>query len=336
MEEHLVELEELFDRLASAGQKMETSLKVAMIYRSLPESYGGLVTAMESRPDADQTLEFVKQKLLDEHLRRAERSGESEEKALLMRNGRNRVAQPKWRERVCYHCRKPGHIRRDCWVLKKEQEEEEKEELSDKRGGRKAKMAVESPICFTVGSDRRSDSWYMDSGCTNHMTNDESFFRKFDNSVPSDVVLADGTVAKSVGIGEGNLMCVDNDGRVRDITIKDMLLVPNLDCNLLSVRRMAQKGLCVNFDASKCSVKNPDGRVVAVAELSEGLYRMNVVKDAKLPKEVREESCQFVRHWRFGNRGPEQRDSLMDGSKVQEEQAMQEESGDVFFDCNDC
>lgn len=54
VEKHLFDLQELFDRLENAGQKMENQLKVAMIYRSLPESYGVLVTAMESRPDADR------------------------------------------------------------------------------------------------------------------------------------------------------------------------------------------------------------------------------------------------------------------------------------------
>lgn len=51
MDRHLMQVDELFDRLTIAGQAMEESLKIAMILRSLPESYGGLVTALESRPD---------------------------------------------------------------------------------------------------------------------------------------------------------------------------------------------------------------------------------------------------------------------------------------------
>lgn len=40
-----------------------------MIYRSLPKSFGSLKTALESCPDGDQTIELVKQKLLDEYQR---------------------------------------------------------------------------------------------------------------------------------------------------------------------------------------------------------------------------------------------------------------------------
>ena len=47
MDRHLMQV----DELTIAGQAMEESLKIAMILRSLPESYGGLVTALESRPD---------------------------------------------------------------------------------------------------------------------------------------------------------------------------------------------------------------------------------------------------------------------------------------------
>ncbi|XP_052890522.1 uncharacterized protein LOC128298777 [Anopheles moucheti] len=75
MEKHLMELESLFDKLTIAGLVLQPELRVAMIHRSLPESYGGLVTALESRPDSELTVEVVKSKLLDESERRKDRSG---------------------------------------------------------------------------------------------------------------------------------------------------------------------------------------------------------------------------------------------------------------------
>lgn len=129
VEKHLFELEELFHRLECAGQKLETPLKVAMIYRSLPEPYGGLVTAMESRPDADQTIEFVKQKLVDEYLRRVERSGDSGEKVMKLQ-GRGQ------KKRVCYEFGKPGHFCRDC---PSQQEKKEDSRSEKKKSARKAK-----------------------------------------------------------------------------------------------------------------------------------------------------------------------------------------------------
>lgn len=66
LECYLVVLEDLFDRLSDAGQSLEESLRIAMILRSLPDSYGILVTAQESRADVDITIKLVKSKLLDE------------------------------------------------------------------------------------------------------------------------------------------------------------------------------------------------------------------------------------------------------------------------------
>lgn len=40
MEKHLVVLDELFERLDNVGQKLDDTLKVAMILRSLPDSFG--------------------------------------------------------------------------------------------------------------------------------------------------------------------------------------------------------------------------------------------------------------------------------------------------------
>lgn len=212
IEKHLYDLEELFDRLATAGQALETPLKIAMIYRSLPESYGGLITALESRPDADQTLQLVKQKLLDEHQRRVERSGDVSEKAMKTRS--------KDKEKICYHCRKPGHFRRDCRLLKSQQKSDAEHKV--KPSGNKAKKAVEKdvPICFAAGGSRRKGCWYVDSGCSSHMTSDKDFFDKLDESVKIKVILADGSVTTSAGVGEGSVKCVDGEGKVVDIFFK--------------------------------------------------------------------------------------------------------------------
>lgn len=300
LEKHLFDLEELFDRLECAGQKLETPLQVAMVYRSLPESYSALVTAMESRPDKDQTMEFVKQKLVDEYLRRVERSGESGEKVMkLQSKGR--------KEKSCYHCGKPGHFRRDCKFLQQDKKKEEDSRSDKKKSARKAKQAVETenPICFMVGSNRCSGAWYVDSGCSSHMSNEKEFFRELNEDVKIDVVLADGSVTSSAGIGEGVVKCIDSDGCVRDITFKEVLYMPNLDSSLLSVRKLTQKGLKVEFGASKCTVLNTDGKVLAEAVLSGNLYELSVAQDARLSKEVRHsESCQHTWHRRFGHREP--------------------------------
>lgn len=72
MGDHLGEITCLIDRLSAMGENLAEYLVVAMILSSLPESYSGLITALESRPEEDLRLEFIKGKLMDEWRRRIE------------------------------------------------------------------------------------------------------------------------------------------------------------------------------------------------------------------------------------------------------------------------
>lgn len=298
MEAHLFELEELFDRLTCAGQAMEDSLKIAMIHRSLPDSYGNLVTALESRPEADITIDFVKRRILDEHQRRVERSGDVAEKVMkLQSKGQKKM--------VCYHCQKPGHIRRNCKLLQQQQSKESDSDAS------KAKKAVEKepPVCFSIGGGRNKGCWYIDSGCSSHMTSDRKFFYKLDESVRIDVVLADGSVTKSRGIGEGTVKCIDGDGNVKEVTFKDVLYIPTLDSGLVSVSKLTQKGFEVRFIASSCNIVNATGTVEASGELNGNMFVLKTADEAKLSAECHEvlqhlSNCQHIWHRRFGHRDP--------------------------------
>lgn len=299
MQEHLFELENLFDRLSCAGLPLDEPMKIAMTFRSLPDSYGSLVTALESRPDADQTIVLVKQKLLDEHQRRVERGGVSE-KVMKSRS------EPK--ERVCYHCRKPGHFKRNCRLWQQCGDDEQK---SSKKSDTKAKQVTESesptrsPICFTVGSKRQKNYWYVDSGCSSHMCNSRKFFRELSEDISVNVVLADGSVTAAAGIGEGVISCVDGNGEVREIVMKEVLYIPSLDSNLLSVRKITQRGLKVQFVKAKCEIVRDDGEVIAVAKASDNLFQLVVPESARISEEMRHnENCPHTWHRRFGHRDP--------------------------------
>lgn len=67
LDKHLMEIEDLFDQLGDAGQDLDEPFKVAMILASMPDSYESLIQALESRPEDELTLDFVKSKLLDQH-----------------------------------------------------------------------------------------------------------------------------------------------------------------------------------------------------------------------------------------------------------------------------
>lgn len=67
IEAHLAELTNWFQKLSDLGDKLVDSWKIAMILSSLPESYDGLVTALEARNEEDLTLSLVLSKLTAEY-----------------------------------------------------------------------------------------------------------------------------------------------------------------------------------------------------------------------------------------------------------------------------
>jgi len=67
MSEHLADMEDLVDQLASLGEPLAEHLTVALMLSSLPDSYDTRIKALETRSEEDLTKEIVKNKILEEY-----------------------------------------------------------------------------------------------------------------------------------------------------------------------------------------------------------------------------------------------------------------------------
>lgn len=59
VEHHLHDFDDLFDRLDAGGTTLDKDTKICTLLRSLPPSYDGLVTALDSRSDDDISLDTI-------------------------------------------------------------------------------------------------------------------------------------------------------------------------------------------------------------------------------------------------------------------------------------
>ena len=88
--------------------------------------------------------------------------------------------------------------------------------------------------------------WIVDSEASDHMTRDATNFQNYtpcfgDYTIRRD----DGSLSKVVGIGFVVIF--------KDLTLDFVLLVPNLDCNLLSISKLTQeKNYVTNFFPNHC------------------------------------------------------------------------------------
>ncbi|RVX07945.1 Retrovirus-related Pol polyprotein from transposon TNT 1-94 [Vitis vinifera] len=129
---------------------------------------------------------------------------------------------------------------------------------------------------FTAGKKRKKP-WIVDSGATDHMTGDATIFDTY-SSCPNNLTvrIADGSLSKVAGTGSVVLS--------RDLTLNSVLLVPNLDCNLLSISKLTKEKRCItNFSSTHCEFQDLDsGKTIGNAEECSGLY---ILKEHHDPQE---------------------------------------------------
>ena len=130
--------------------------------------------------------------------------------------------------------------------------------------------------CFTT-SNSSSDSWLIDSGCTNHMTNDQELFKELDK-----------TIISKVKIGNGEFISVKGKGTVaiESLTglkyITDVLYVPDIDQNLLSVGQLIEKGFKVIFEDKWCMIKDVKGRDIFKVKMRAKSFSLNLMEDEQI------------------------------------------------------
>lgn len=133
------------------------------------------------------------------------------------------------------------------------------------------------------------------------MTNDRSFFEKLNDTLQIEIVLANASTTKSAGIGEGYVKCLGVDGKMQRMLFKEVLYIPDLDSGFRSVRKMTQKGLAMQFGASKCEIVNIEGKVTAAADL----FVLRMTEKAKTSSEkMHLQNCQNTWHRRLDYRDP--------------------------------
>ncbi|KAH1097571.1 hypothetical protein J1N35_014492 [Gossypium stocksii] len=83
---------------------------------------------------------------------------------------------------------------------------------------------------------------YARDGYTNHMVSDESMFKEIDRSFSSRIRVRNGHIIEAKGKGD-----VQVSTPVGAKVIIDVLFIPNIDQNLLSVGQLVEKNYSVIF-----------------------------------------------------------------------------------------
>jgi len=96
-------------------------------------------------------------------------------------------------------------------------------------------------------TQRCRERWYLDSGCSWHMTCDINNFAALSRYVEGGAVTF-GDDSKGTIIGIGNIKIETSP------LIENVVLVDGLKHNLLSIRQLCDRGSKVIFDDSSCNI----------------------------------------------------------------------------------
>lgn len=202
--------------------------------------------------------------------------------------------RPKSRDKSnveCFRCHKYGHYKSKCRV-----------NLNKQRGERSNFAEKEEEVSLlmvcNVNQQANKNLWYLDTVCSNHMCGDKSIFFELDETFHDNVKFGDNSKVSVMGKGKVTIQTENNYVQ----TINNVLFVPDLRTNLLSVGQLQEKGYEISIKDGVCRIQ--DEKLGLIAQVNMTANRM-----FPLYLDNTTSSCFFARlkdeawlwHFRYGH-----------------------------------
>ena len=314
MIDHINYIKTLAEHLEAVDDEIAEKDLVIILISSLPEEYNYLITALETIAEEKLSWNYVRDRLIHEYDKMLGGSegtvstpkAEACQDALFTKKLTVHKKISNCKNFQCHYCKKPGHFARDCFKKKADAKNNPKNVTASmaERKQENGNEETATEIALAVGntpSDK--DDWWIDSGATQHMTPvKKGMYGYAPFKKPIEVKLADDTVIFAYGKGELQLVLYDGKDKV-NATLKDVLYVPKIQKNLLSLTSITDKDAEVQFKGQHCKIII-NGNVYSIGHKHGKLYKLNVDP---------EQSCCFgstvanddnaLWHYRYGHLG---------------------------------
>ncbi|KAK2969370.1 hypothetical protein RJ640_000642 [Escallonia rubra] len=152
----------------------------------------------------------------------------------------------------CHRCKKFGHVKKDCRVKLHQQASFTEEKES------------EASLFYACQSatEKNDEMWFLDSGCSNHMAREKSIFLDMDSTVNTKMKLGNGSIVQAQGKGTIGIQTKQGTRFIRDV-----LLVPDLEHNLLSLGQLLENDYTLQFQDKCCIIYDKKGSKDVVTKI---------------------------------------------------------------------
>ncbi|KAK9873685.1 hypothetical protein WA026_023685 [Henosepilachna vigintioctopunctata] len=244
METYVTQLIETAQKLKGTGFEIDDKWIGSLLLAGLPEKYLPMIMAIE-HSGMDLSVDAIKRKLLDSEPEPVGNTGS----AFSIRKVGNTVDRQKKdssktssvrnvKQVKCFKCQQTGHFKNKCPL-------------------NKDRNMNAFSAAFLCGNFDKTD-WYIDSGASKHLTVRRDWIKNISDCGKQEIVTA------------------NNQKLSAKSSVTDVLFIPELKTNLISVSQLIRNGNSVKFDAGGCCIFNKKNNLIGTARLVNNVYKLNI------------------------------------------------------------
>ena len=163
---------------------------------------------------------------------------------------------------------------------------------------------AEDVISFTkdkalnIIRESQENTWYLDNGASNHMTDHREKFEKLDKVVKGEVKFGDGSLVKIEGKGSIRIACKNGETRV----LHGVYYIPTLKSNIISLGQLSEEGNRVVINGEHMWVYDSRGRLLMQVKRSVNrLYKIHIEEAQRHCLLTKSEEEAWLWHQRLGH-----------------------------------